>query len=248
MKKTFILFAAAVLLLSACGGNQQEASTEATATTTDTTATAAPEAAPDAATADTVAIPAGMTKLGEASGDLDKDGQAEAVAVFNTGKEDDGGKVRELHVYKKKDGNWDLWKKATGPVMGSESGGVMGDPFQEVKIENGAIVLTQSGGSRYKWTHTHSFRFQDNDWKLIGATYMTGTPCEQWETFDYNLSTGAINYELEKEDCSQSEDNPKVTKSTKTFTNKLKALPSMDGYSAGSNSVELKGTVETFNY
>ncbi|MCC6726101.1 MAG: hypothetical protein IT258_16460, partial [Saprospiraceae bacterium] len=156
--------------------------------------------------------------------------------------------ARELHIYKKKDGKWELSKKAMGPVMSSESGGVMGDPFQEVKIENGAIVLTQSGGSRDKWTHTHRFRAQDNDWKLIGATYMTGTPCEQWETFDYNLSTGAINYELEKEDCSKSQDNPKVTKSTKTFTNKLKALPSMDGFTAGGNSVELKGTVETFYF
>lgn len=254
MKKTFILFAAALLLLTACGGNQPEASTEATADkAADSTAAAATaeEAAPAPASADTVAIPAGMTKLGEASGDLDKDGQAEAVAVFDTGKEDDKfgiGTARELHVYKKKDGKWNLWKKAMGPVMSSESGGVMGDPFQEVKVDNGAIVLTQSGGSRYKWDYTHRFRFQDNDWKLIGATYVTGTPCEYWENFDYNLSIGTINYEIETEDCSQSEDNPKVTKSSKTFTNKLKALPNMDGFSAGGNSVELKGTKETFHY
>lgn len=247
MKKTLIFFAAAALLLTACGGNQQEASTEGTsAAATDTVSTTA-EAAP-ATAVDTVASPAGFTKLGEASGDLDKDGQDETVTVFSTDKEDDGGKIRELHVYKKKDGKWDLWKKATGPVMGSESGGVMGDPFQEVKVENGAIVLTQSGGSRYKWTYTHRFRFQDNDWKLIGTTYVTGTPCEYWENFDYNLSTGRINYEIEKEDCSESEENPKVTKSSKTFTHKLKALPSMDGFSAGSTSLELKGTKEGFYY
>jgi hypothetical protein len=252
MKKTIILFAAAVWL-SACQGNQQGTGTEADIiATADTAQTAAPaEAAPTAA-AELVATPAGMTKLAEASGDLDGDGQAEAVAVFDTGKEEEEygiGTVRELHIFKQKEGKMELLKSFKGPIMSSESGGVKGDPFDTVMVENGAIVLHHFGGSRSIWKHTHRFRFQDNDWKLIGATYVTGADCEALETFDYNLSTGAINYEKLVENCDEGYDNRKETKTTKKFTNKLKTLPSLEGFRPGTTQVgAVKGTVEPFYY
>lgn len=253
MKKTLTAFAAAVLLLTACENKQEAASTEASTPAADTLSTTAPgeTTAPASAAVDSVAVPAGMKKLGEATGDLDKDGKPEAVAVFDTGKENDEhgiGTSRELHIFQLKDGKWALWDKYIGAVMSSETGGVMGDPFQSVEIQNGTIVLKHMGGSRFKWDYTHRFRRQDEDWKLIGTTYVTGTDCEYWETFDYNLSTGSIHYELETEDCSKSTDNPVVAKTTKTFPNKLKALPSLKGFAPGSTSVELKGTKETFHY
>lgn len=251
MKKNFILFSVAMLLLSACGGSQQEASTAASAAPVpDSTTAAASESVPAAATADTIASPAGLTKLGEATGDLDKDGQAETVIVYDTQRssKDDMGTERELHIFKSKDGKWELWHKSIGPVMPSESGGVMGDPFGEVKIENGCIVVFHAGGSRMKWNYTHRYRFQEGDWKLIGATSLDGAPCEYWQTYDYNLSTGNINYEKETEDCDKSEENPKMSKTKKTFSQKLKALPSMDGFEPGGNEVKAKGMQEEFYY
>ncbi len=243
--KNYLLIFVAVAMLSACQGNQTNAPTENTTPAADSLAQSAATV-----TVDTIASPAGLTKLGEASGDLDKDGQAETVIVYDTQREgkEEMGTERELHVFKSKDGKLELWHKSLGPVMSSQSGGVMGDPFQEVKVENGSIVITHFGGSRYKWTHTHRFRLQEGDWKLIGATTVSGTPCEYWESYDYNLSTGVINYEKETEDCTESEDNPKTTKTSKAFTQKLKALPSMDGFQPGASEVKLKGTEEAFYY
>lgn len=244
--KNYLLLFAAVAMLSACQGNQPNAPTENTAPA------AADGLAQPAATAavDTIASPAGMTKLGEASGDLDKDGQAETVIVYDTQRQskDDEGTERELHIFKSKEGKWELWHKSLGPVMNSQSGGLMGDPFQEVKVENGSIVLKHFGGSRSKWTYTHRFRWQEDDWKLIGATTVSGTPCEYWESYDYNLSTGTINYEKETEDCTESEDNPKTTKTAKAFTQKTKALPSMDGFHPGASELKLKGAKDAFYY
>ncbi|MCC6723782.1 MAG: hypothetical protein IT258_04690, partial [Saprospiraceae bacterium] len=76
----------AALLLFACQGNQNNTATETSATTApDSLAQSATPA--EAPAVDAIPSPAGLTKLGEASGDLDNDGQAEAVAVFDTGKE-----------------------------------------------------------------------------------------------------------------------------------------------------------------
>ncbi len=250
MKKSIILFAAAVWL-TACQGNQQEAEAEATATVDTIGQVAATEAAP-AAAAELVATPAGMTKLAEASGDLDGDGQAEAVAVFDTGKEDSEngiGTARELHIYKQKDGKMELLNNYKGAIMSSESGGLKGDPFDTVSVDNGVLVLHHFGGSRDTWDYTHRFRFQDNDYKLIGATYIAGADCDAIETFDYNLSTGVINYEKITEDCKDGYDKRKTTKSNKTFNNKMKSLPSLKDFRPGVNDVAaVKGTKEPFRF
>lgn len=237
--------------LLACQGNQQGAEATSGTAAADSTMQAAPAGAAPAA-ANTVDTPAGMTKLAEASGDLDGDGQPEAVAVFDTGKENEEygiGTARELHIYQQKAGKWELSKNYLGPIMSSESGGLKGDPFDTMLVDNGVLVIRHFGGSRSTWDYTHRFRFQDGDWRLIGVTNITGANCEVIETYDYNLSTGGINYEKLVENCDEGYDTRKVTKTNKTFTNKLKELPRLEGFRPGSNKVAaVKGTVEPFHF
>jgi hypothetical protein len=79
-------------------------------------------------------------------------------------------------------------------VLDSNEGGVLGDPFQEVKIERGAVVITHYGGSRYRWGYTHRYRWQQNQWMLIGTTDTASdihNPEMKDET-DTNLSTGLV--------------------------------------------------------
>lgn len=249
MKKLAYIAAIFCLALTACqdnSGQSKDAATEA-ADSTATTAAAPAEAAAGTIAQDSIQPPAGFTQLGTASGDLDKDGQNEKVVVYETNRETDMGKERELQIFKQKDNGWELWHKSVGAVLGSEQGGVMGDPFEEVNVENGCVVLAHFGGSREKWHYTHRFRFQDNDWQLIGATVSSGAPCEYFEDFDYNLSTGKIAYKKTTEDCSKSEDNPIEKVTTKDFTVKPKTLPSMDGFQTGANKLTLpKSNIEFY--
>lgn len=221
-------------LLAACTANNAEnkAEGEGEAGETET---------PAPMVADGVEMPAGYEKLGEATGNLNDDGQDELVVVFNTDRPGDMGTERELRVYRKTDQGWELWQQSATAVMSSESGGVMGDPFQKVEIQNGAIVLHHFGGSRFKWEYTHRFRFQNDAWQLIGATVSAGAPCEEWDNFDYNLSTGNIDYEKVTENCEDGEENMKTTKEQKTFTQKPASLPAMDGFVPGSNALTLPG-------
>lgn len=175
-------------------------------------------------------LPKSYTLLKKASGDLDKDGRDEKVVVLNTSNEGDFGTEREIQIYTLENNQWKMWHRSTGAVLPSEHGGVMGDPFEDVSIENGAIVFKHLGGSRSKWAYAHRFRFQNDRFELIGATVVNDTPCESSENFDYNLSTGNVVYKKEIETC-EGDERKVVKKEKDNFKYKMKELPQMDGFS-----------------
>lgn len=177
-----------------------------------------------------IKIPKGYKKLVEVNGDLDKDDIEEKVFVFDTPEEGDLGTIREVRIYLKGLKGWKLWYKARNAVLSSQHGGVMGDPFQDLKIERGCIVINHFGGSRQKWTYTHRYRYQKGDWKLIGTTAVSNDPCKEVETFDYNLSSGNVNYQKAYENCETAA--PTITGTTKeTFVYKRSFLPNMGQFS-----------------
>jgi hypothetical protein len=188
----------------------------------------------------------GLKQIATATGDLDKDKIPEKVVVFDTKRESESGMgtEREIHIYKKKNGDWKLWNKSIGAVLPSENGGMMGDPFESLAIERGSIVIKHFGGSRQKWNYTHRFRYQNNGWELIGATVIYGSPCDYWENFDYNLSTGKYIYSKETEDCEGAK--TKTKKTTKEGQNKLARLPKMDSFEPGNTEFDVSGGTEMY--
>ncbi|NHN25016.1 hypothetical protein FIA58_004925 [Flavobacterium jejuense] len=191
-----------------------------------------------------IQIPKTFKILDETEGDLDKDGIPEKVIVYDTEKETDLGTERQIYIYKNNNGKWEFWKKAIGAVLPSQHGGMMGDPFDEISIERNCIVINHFGGSRQKWNYTHRFRYQGGDFQLIGATVNFGSPCDYFETMDYNLSNGKINYEKETEDCEN--DTSKVEKEEMVM--KRKTLPTMNGFYPGNNEVKFPNSETTIYY
>ncbi|MDX1961394.1 MAG: hypothetical protein SFU98_22685 [Leptospiraceae bacterium] len=187
----------------------------------------------------TIPNPAGLIAIAEVKGDLDNDSEEELVVVYNT-KENDLGIVRELHIFKKQESGWKLWKKFSGPVLSSQAGGMMGDPFQEILIEKGILKISHFGGSRQKWGYLHKYRFKDETWTLIGAYISHGAPCEENEILDYNLSTGMVEYSKILEVCDSTGNEIKTPKkSTKKFSMKLKKPIEMNGFTPGTNELKL---------
>lgn len=178
-------------------------------------------------------FPSDYKIIGEAEGDLDKDGIAERVIIYDTDVETEFGTERQIHIFKKKNYNWELWKKSIGAVLPSTHGGMMGDPFERIVIERGCIVIHHFGGSRQKWNYTHRYRFQQGTFQLIGATIVYGSPCDYFETLDYNLSTGTAIYKKESENC----DDDSSTEQNETINRKKKNLPQMDGFYPGDNEI-----------
>jgi len=197
--------------------------------------------------ADTVITPSNFKKLGEAKGDLDKDGKEELAIVFDTGRPTDMGTQRELCIYKIKDGEWRLWHKAIGIVLPSEHGGTKGDPFQAIEIKRGSIVINHFGGSRQVWAYNHIYRFQQNNWYLIGASISYFASCEYFQNFDYNLSTGKINIEITTEKCNEKDDLISSNIKKSSVSMKQKAVL-MDSFQPGLTKVNLPGIKREFYY
>lgn len=172
-------------------------------------------------------------------GNLDDEAGDEAVCVYETPIEGDLGFEQALVIFKKAGEDWTLWHQSTKPVLSTAHGGMMGNPFEGISIRNKTIIVSHFGGSRQKWSYTHRYRFQNQNWYLIGASVNFGSPCDYFDSLDYNLSTGIAVFEHSSEDCSDNIDKPKTSRWKETVSKKIQ-LPLMDEFSVGENRIELK--------
>lgn len=142
-----------------------------------------------------IPLPKNYSIVDSVSGDLDKDGIVEKVIAYNTHAIDEESfesVPRTLIIYKIKNGSWTVWKTSKQALYGSNDGGMMGDPFGSLEIKKGVLIISHQGGSSWKWGHTDKYRFQNDDFYLIGYTSNSGKPCENWLNVDYNISTGKM--------------------------------------------------------
>lgn len=166
-----------------------------------------------------------------AYGNLDDDEADEAVAVYEMPSVNNEDSDQVLAIFKKENDFWVLNKQTSAPILSTQSGGMMGNPFAGVSISRKTILVTNFGGSRQKWEYKNRYRFQNNDWYLIGSTLTFGAPCDYYVNFDYNLSTGDAVYKKTTDQCDR--DSSKT--SEKSYkTNKKISLPTMDNFIPGS--------------
>tara|TARA_R110002049_G_scaffold31033_3_gene105696 strand:+ start:508 stop:1146 length:639 start_codon:yes stop_codon:yes gene_type:complete len=168
-----------------------------------------------------IVIPKGYELLAETEGDLDKDQICEKVLVFETSEPSEYGNIREIQVLKYSNGQWTIWRKSCNAILKNQEGGIMGDPFEEISIENGILTIGFSGGSSWKWFYKDKYRFQNDEFELIGHTSIYGKLCEYWANFDFNISTGKIIYKKEYEDC-ENDQNIYKTEAEEFFYKGLK--------------------------
>lgn len=134
-------------------------------------------------------------KLASAEGDLNQDGLMDKAFVIEGEEKLIDAPPRSLLIaFKNKDNTYSLSIKADNAIMLQDEGGVFGDPFQDIKIDRGSVLLEFYGGSNYRWYMYYRFRYQDDGWYLIGATkgsyYTAVTTMDNADEEDYNLLTG----------------------------------------------------------
>lgn len=169
-----------------------------------------------------IPIPVNYSIISSVRGNLDNDTTSELVVAYDTAPVNDTSyesTPRMLIIYKLKNNTWIKWKESKQALLGSRDGGMMGDPFDNIVIENKILKISHFGGSSWKWNTTDIYRFQKNDFYLIGFTSYFGKHCEEWEDEDVNLSTGKIVVTHEEEKCDSTyapidEPNKKVSETT----------------------------------
>lgn len=168
-------------------------------------------------------------------GNLDEDEENEAVAVYETPLSGNIGNAQNLVIFKKQNNHWKLWHQTFSPILDTSSGGMMGNPYAGISINRKCIVVEHFGGSREKWRYIHRYRFQNNDWYLIGTTVSTGASCDYFYDFDYNLSTGIATLKYRQEFCN--DDETKVLNNWKETVTIKTPLPLMDNFYPGDNEI-----------
>ena len=142
-------------------------------------------------------IPDGWKLIRETSGDLNKDGLEDITGVIELDKayekniEDAPPRILFI-AFKEKDA-YHLSIQTDKAILRSDMGGVWGDPFDNISVDRGSILITFYGGSNYRWGQVFRFRFQNNRWYLIGATiYSSLIETGEESNEDYNLLTGKM--------------------------------------------------------
>lgn len=168
-----------------------------------------------------IPIPKNYTIIDSTVGDLNNDNINELVVAYNIEPEKDFESVpRELIIYKLENNKWNVWKKSKDALYGSRDGGMMSDPFGEIKIIKGILFINQNGGSSWKWDHTDKYRFQENEFYLIGYVANYGRPCDYWTMVDFNLSTGKMIVKKEYESCENGDEQKIFKRENEAFYKK----------------------------
>ena len=145
-------------------------------------------------------VPKGWYIHEKAEGDLNKDNLPDLAVVIEADKPvknlkeaDNEQTPRLLFVaFKQADGSYKLSIQSNESIMLSNEGGVFGDPWEGLSIERGTLLVRFYGGSSSRWGYAYRWRFQENDWFMIGATYTASSTHDgSYEKYDFNLITGA---------------------------------------------------------
>tara|TARA_B110000037_G_scaffold188288_1_gene219485 strand:+ start:5868 stop:6680 length:813 start_codon:yes stop_codon:yes gene_type:complete len=197
-----------------------------------------------------VEIPENYDLLSEAVGDLDGDGINEKAIAFNTGREGEMGFERELRIYSEHQGLWSLWHTAVGPILSSESGGVMGDPFEKLEIRKGQLEIFHFGGSADKWSYSHTFEHSEGNWELAAATLSFFRNCVYSETYTYDLNNGTGYHSKHSESCNENGEKIESALELEEVLNLDNDLPAplLEEFIPGGTKVVLLNSDEPYFY
>lgn len=252
LKKALLLFLVLTpLLFISCGeeGDEINESETDSETTNETEEIVEESAVDEGDVLPDIEMPEGYEVLSDVLGDLDGDGISERVIVFNTDREGDFGMEREMQIYAEHEGLWSLWHTSVGAILSSDRGGMMGDPFEEIEIVNGNIVIHHFGGSSEKWRYTHEYHYSDDhEWRLSAATMIYFRNCDYSETYTYDLEKSTGFHSRKKEACNE---NGEITESNMEIEEPLnidsgQEAPLMDGFEPGDGKISVNGEEDTY--
>jgi hypothetical protein len=121
-------------------------------------------------------VPTGYDTLAIARGDLNNDKLEDLALVLKSKKEDGNAEdkfdppQRLLVVILKSNVGYKTAVKSDSAILCLGCGGIFGDPFAAIEIRKGVLIIHHFGGSNWRWGYTHRYRYQQNDFYLIGET------------------------------------------------------------------------------
>lgn len=174
-----------VIFTVSCNNAATETVT-ATDTTTnhpDTTMVTNTQAPPTATTAIDSLIPEGFEVTYKIGGNLNSDKYPDLLLLLRMKDEPERSETHRplLILTGNPDGSYRLKARSDSVVYCENCGGMIGDPFMEISVADGAFTVMHYGGSTWRWEIQTTFRYAaaDDNWYL-----------EQKHTASMHLTSG----------------------------------------------------------
>lgn len=120
-------------------------------------------------------VPNGFFILDSAIGATGTNGEQHIALVLAANEENEDLMESEIprRVLMLKNVSGELIKVARNDdlILCKMCGGIFGDPYNGIELKNNILKISNYGGSAWRWNANYTFRFQHNEWQLIGATY-----------------------------------------------------------------------------
>ena len=195
-------------------------------------------------------VPKEYNKITEVFGDLDKDGINEIVYIYDTNiSTDEGNFKRELYICKQSENKIFLWKKNKTVIWNSKDYGFYNDSLPQLEIENNTLIVKQKfqSNSRHQTVYKNIFRFQNNDWFLIGATTSNSDNCLWDFEDDINFSTKKVRIYKHYDSCEDNGPEPQKDEEY-NFKYPFKETPKMDNFFPGKTHIQMQKQEMNFSY
>jgi hypothetical protein len=194
------IFVASTVLLSACNNSPAVSKSETTSAIDTLPSTPAKENKNDLSGF----IPEGYVVLDSVRGHLNGDAYLDMLLLLTVNESADSfewAKRPLLILTGDEEGKLQLAAKNDKVVYSGDSGGMLGDPYQEISIEKGCFTVFHYGGSRWRWEVETTFCYSDTakNWYL-----------------EKDYHHGYYLYVDEDEEKKEDDDNV-ITKTTKDF-------------------------------
>nr|WP_295871098.1 hypothetical protein [uncultured Chitinophaga sp.] len=209
----------------------------------------AAQAQTEVSTPPAFSVPANYKKVAEATGDLDKDEKDEVVLIYDSGPDKKDYFERILYICRNTDGKLSLWRKKVLAVLPVHSAPAY-TKLRDLKISRNCIILKQEEfpGGRNLTLSTHIFRFQQDDWYLIGSKTTLNTNCYGAQISEVNFSTGDVIVAFEPDGGCDGEENQQPAPSRQQYKHTFTSLPLLDKLKLGENTLKIPGCKENVYY
>lgn len=192
-------------------------------------------------------IPQGWKIMDSVSGDFNNDRQIDVVVVLVSEMEstDDQASFecnRPLLILQKTPTGFLMSSYAKEAVLCKGCGGVFGDPYDGISLKNNVLNISHYGGSAWRWSSNFTFRFQKNQWQLIGCSQSS-----YWSVGECEGGPGDAGFNLSEANFSTSKAHIVKTKedACKPYIDKMVSFPkkplvSLQGFSATTDYFPIK--------
>lgn len=146
------------------------------------------------------------------SGDFNRDGFKDYVIVLAPKMEEEASEYecnRPILILQRTKEGYNLSSYTRNGVLCKQCGGVWGDPYAGMSMKNSVLEINHYAGSNWRWGINTTFRFQKNQWHLIGYSYQSyfiAGECEDvgsaaFNQYEANFSTNKAHIVNTKDDA-----------------------------------------------